>query len=380
MSMLQPQLMLVSLALLSGATVAPGETESSVPRIIVPLPPAVAVEYATGAKKILPMQEVWRPNCSNPEAITVSDLARIARSHRELASSGNVLVIDTPRTELVGLDIVFNVSGSIPAGAPAAIAAAEAYIESQFSDPITVTIDCSFAPMSPGVIGGTGSAYGYVTYAGTRSGLVAGMDGNDTIQSFLPSGSTVPVRYNGNTSSVTNENRVFWTLANYNAAVAFVAGTAASMQFNSNFTFDWDPSNGVSGGTISFQDVVVHETAHALGFTSGGDFRSKDLEVLDLWRFQTTDGSGDYNPDSTAEFQVRPRLVSWNKPNDSHHVDMISVEYRMADGSPWQMSHFREQVPNIGLMDPAIDFGETHYPNFYATSDLTMIDAIGYDR
>jgi hypothetical protein len=52
----------------------------------------------------------------------------------------------------------------------------------------------------------------------------------------------------------------------------------------------------------------------------------------------------------------------------------------MSDGSPYQMSHFREQSPNIGLMDPAIGYGQTFYPNFFKTSDLTMFDAIGYDR
>jgi hypothetical protein len=177
---------------------------------------------------------------------------------------------------------------------------------------------------------------------------------------------------------VTNEDRVFWTIANYNAAVGSVGGTAASMTFNSNFSWDYDPSNGVSG--YSFQDVVVHEVGHALGFTSGGDFRFKDLEALDLLRFQTTDGNGDYNPDSLEEFQTRPRLVSYNKPNDLHHSDLVGVEYRMSDGSPYQMSHLREQPANIGLMDPALAPGETHWPGFFSGADLALFDAIGYDR
>jgi hypothetical protein len=151
------------------------------------------------------------------------------------------------------------------------------------------------------------------------------------------------------------------------------------MTFSTNFTFDFDPTNGITANTYSFQDIVIHETGHAMGFTSGGDFRSRDMETLDLFRFQNTDGSGDYNPDTTAEFQVRSRLVRYNAPNDDHNSDLISAEYRMSDGSPYQMSHFREQTANIGLMDPALAPGQTFYPAFYSTADLAMFDAIGYD-
>jgi hypothetical protein len=101
--------------------------------------------------------------------------------------------------------------------------------------------------------------------------------------------------------------------------------------------------------------------------------------VLDLFRFQRTDGSSDNNPDTTAEFQVRPRRCSYNAPNDDHNSDLVSAEYRMSDGNPYQASHFREQTPNIGLMDPALAAGQTFWPAFYSTADLAMFDAIGYD-
>src|SRR6185503_12814390 len=133
-------------------------------------------------------------------------------------------------------------------------------------------------------------------------------------------------------------------------------------------------------GAFSFQDVVIHEVGHAMGFDSGIDFRNKDMETMDLFRFQSTDGSGDYNPDTLAEFTVRPRLMAFNSPNDAHNSDLISAEYRMSDGSPNQGSHFREQVPNIGLMDPSLAPGETWYPSFYSTADVAMFDVIGYDN
>src|SRR5262245_18385950 len=103
--------------------------------------------------------------------------------------------------------------------------------------------------------------------------------------------------------------------------------------------------------------------------TSGVDFRFRDMEVLDLFGFQRTDGAGDYNPDTTAEFQVQARRCAFNAANDDHNSDLISAEYRISDGNPYQASHFREQTPNIGLMDPAIGAGQTFYPAFYSTAD-----------
>ena len=40
------------------------------------------------------------------------------------------------------------------------------------------------------------------------------------------------------------------------------------MTYNTNFSWDFDPSNGITPYTYSFQDVIIHEVGHALGFTS----------------------------------------------------------------------------------------------------------------
>jgi hypothetical protein len=52
----------------------------------------------------------------------------------------------------------------------------------------------------------------------------------------------------------------------------------------------------------------------------------------------------------------------------------------MADGNPYQCSHFREQFDNIGLMDPALNGGLSFWPTFFSAADLRLFDAIGYDR
>lgn len=324
-------------------------------------------------------QDVWKPVCSNRAAMTVADLQNMAATHAAaMADPTKVIVVDSISPQ-AGLNLVYTLGGSVPAGAVAAFAAAEAYLESQFpNDTMTVSVTVSFAALPSGVIGGTSSASGYVDWANSRLALQSGADASDTIQAFLPSGTTIPVRYK--TNSTTNETRIFWTLANWKATGGTATGTDASMQYSTAFPFDYDPSNGVSANTISLQDVIIHETGHALGFGSGVDFRVNDIEAPDIFRFRNTDSTGDFNPDTTAEFGVRPRWAVKNNPNNDVNFDNIATEIFFSDGSPWQASHWREQVPAIGIMDPAFNYAETFYPNFLRTTDLTGFDAIGYDK
>jgi PKD repeat protein len=276
-----------------------------------------------------------------------------------------------------GLDIVFVVSNP-PAGAVAALEAVAQYIESIFADSIYVEINVQFAKMFPRTLGGTSCNYAESSWSNTQTGLVNDMDNDDTIQNYIPDGSTIPVRYDGASPTETNEDRCFLTKANYNAAIGTVSGAAADMTFNNRISWDWDPSDGITSRYYCFQSVLAHEIGHVLGFTSGADFRTYDMETLDIYRFQKSDGTGDYNPDTLEEFETTARLVDKGVPDNDHNSDIISVEYEMADGSPDQASHFRQGYVNA-IMQPAFSSGVTFYPDFYKTPDVTMFDAIGWD-
>lgn len=351
------------------------------PRHIIPTGLRAAMLPGGGITQ-MQTEVVWKPVCSNPAPMSRLDLIAMASRHATefTGSPFGARIVDNTPSPRAGLNVVYVLGPSVPAAAVASFAQAEAYLESQFTgDTMTLTVSVSFAALSPGVIGGTGSAYGTLTWADSRNTLIAGMDANDTIQSSLPSGTTIPVRYS--TSSTTNETQIFWTFANFKANGGSVAGNDASMQYSTAFPFDFDPSNGVTANTISLVDVIIHETGHSMGFGSGVDFRNRDIEAHDIFRFRSTDGTGDFNPDTAAEFGVRPRWAVRNNPNNDVQFDTISgVEYALSDGSPWQASHWREQSPAIGIMDPAFNYAETFYPNFLRTSDLTAFDAIGWDR
>ena len=239
-------------------------------------------------------------------------------------------------------------------------------------------VSLSFATLGSGILGATGSSYVTDSWADSRAGLIAGMDPDDTIQGFLPTGTTIPVRYS-TAATVTNENQIFWTRANFKATIGSLTGSDATMQYNSSFGWDFDPTNGIVGSQFSFVDVVIHEVGHAMGFTSGVDFRTSDIEALDIFRFQRADGTGtDFNPDTTAEFQTTTRTADVDVDSNS---DLISAEFRMSDGNPNQASHFFEQAANIGIMDPQFSNGITFLSRgYYSDADRNMFDAMGYDR
>ncbi len=363
--------------LLAGALAAAQPAEPTHHQLTEPGPDEVATLYATGEQVVVQTHTRWKLICgSDDSSITHDEFLQIIE--RNKAATGQA----DPNAPAArgGPDFIFSVTGAIPTEAPAAIAGVESYLEGLFGDPITVNISIHFEPMSGSVLGATGSDYASDQWTDARLGLVNGMDSDDTIQTFLPTGSDVPVRYNGNSGGVSAEDRLNVTRANYRAAIGHVSGRAASMSINTNVNWDWNPANGVPWNRSCFQSVLVHEIGHAMGFVSSADNRfSAEMDLLDIYRFQRTDGDNDYNPDTLAELTTTPRLVDYNTPDDDHITDLIFVEYRMSDGSPWQASHFRDQGSNIGLMAPALPGGTTFYPNFFKTSDINVFDAIGWD-
>ncbi len=338
--------------------------------------------YADGSIISLPTESIYRL-ILGPDSLPIT-----AKGFEKLIVSGlqqfqaDPVKFQTQSEPLdPDMDVVFTVS-SPPVGAMAAIEEVETYLESIFDDIMTVTITLGFDSMGGNVLGWTSSEYaGPVSWTATRYGLQNNMDADDSIQEWLPSGSTIPVRYIYGSDTVTNENKCYFTKANYKATVGTVTGIAAHMEFNLDYSWDYDPSDGIPWNKYCFQSVLVHEVGHALGFTSAADFRTNDIEALDIFRFQNTDGDFDYNPDTLEEFQTTSRLVDADETgsgSDDVVSDLIDDQYRMSDGNPYQCSHFKQGVV-WGIMQPAIGPDETFYPNFFRPSDIAMLDAIGYD-
>lgn len=355
---------------------------------VVPLPGQWSLQ-PDGTLAWLESEAVWRPICnSDASQITPADIALAAEAHAAAALSAEVLEDSVALGGGFDLRIFLlppfpnGVSDSLLTSAKALV---EQYFESTFTDPVEVRVEISFANLGTGgVLGFTASSQTFANWAPSRTALVSGMDADDIIQPFLPTGATFPVRYDAFAGFWTQENRVKWSHANYRAAqVGSLSGSVdAQITINTQYGFDYDPTDGVQPGKTSFVDVLVHEIGHAMGFFSMADDEfAQDSTSLDLFRFQRSDGSMNFNPDTYGDFQATPRLVDQNAPGQIDDVvtDLIEVEYQMADGDPWQASHFRQQANPVGLMAPTLSPGITKHPNYFSVADLAAFDAIGWD-
>ena len=158
-------------------------------------------------------------------------------------------------------------------------------------------------------------------------------------------------------------------------------GSPPAIGFNSAFTFDFDPSNGIDSDKIDFDAVATHEIGHALGFTSrvGNKELSPgspaDLSVWDIFRFRpgVTNGS----------FQSGVRVLSSGGDQVFFAgTDQIPLSTGRPDGSggdTFQASHWKDNRLNnnvvIGIMDPAIGRGER---NQISANDILALNYMGY--
>ncbi len=331
---------------------------------------------------------IWKPICGTPPGLlTVDDLQEIAIRAREIEAHSRPKV----STGTGGCpDIIFNFDGDIPepgrpvpTAARTAFAAVEDYIESRagFSDCVTIEILVWYQDLGSGVLGATGVDYRVTDFRSIRIGLQGGMDFDDEVQDCFASENTIGVCAACGDAPPVDQRAMRATVANYRALDQSASG-GASMAFNSNLSISWDydPSDGISEGHMCFQSVVAHELGHVLGFTSGID-TGGDPQVLDLFRFQASTGACSDNPlscsDGAPDFRTTPRLYAFGDECCDHIFDIISDEYCLECGLSFQASHFCEGAP--ALMDPTLALGETFYPDFYTTQDLTVFDAIGWD-
>jgi len=275
--------------------------------------------------------------------------------------------------------------------AQAAFVRAAANWEALIMSPITVYIDVDYGPTlfgqawPPGVIGATNTPRRGHPYQAVRTNMIAQAEGegNATKQGIfnaLPS-TTVPTDLGDSTSS---------TLADSTARAigllpltAQSADAAARIGFNSNFSFDFDPANGITAGQTDFDAVATHEIGHALGFISDAGRNLPRPAVWDLFRFRA--GT------TTETFPSALRLVTiGGSPNPLQFFFVPgNAELGLSTGGPsgstgnggdgFQSSHWKHVsgcAGYIGLMAPAIPAGCRRTIN---NNDLMAASIFGYN-
>jgi hypothetical protein len=300
------------------------------------------------------------------------------------------------------------------------------------SQPITVNFQVSLAALGPDILGSTRSSYTARAVVDVQDLIVAGQYGGFDASLQLPTlqpgmfgnGSALEMYTPGYTGidpvngpyGIDNATKVFDTDGGFNNSVigltvanaraigyTFAPGTVdASIQFSSQFPFDFNPLDGITPGKYDFVAVAIHEMGHALGFVSGvddydvlgtggplegvdcGGFECQDYPANDDWFGQTLDlfrysapGALDWTTNTASYFSIDGGATAFGNGK-------FSTGNYTGDG--WQASHWKApQLPNgnfscampkLGIMNPYICGGRL---GVVTGLDLASLDAIGWN-
>ena len=303
---------------------------------------------------------------------------------------------------------LFNDLGGVGTGsqAEAGFQAAAARWEALFNDPVTVRLDVGFSSFGAGMSSVLGSADSQTvgrSYGDVKTALSLDITSTDdtTAVANLPTGGPSTV-YGGPALSFWSNTPAGGTafdadggannsILDVNRANAKALGLLTDdglkdgeISFNSDFGFDFDPSDGITAGLIDFVGVATHEIGHALGFVSGvdivdltsgtGPFAATDLSnfrvfsVLDLYRYKDDTGAGVLNFTTNGDpyFSIdggttRLADLANGRFNGSHHR---------------QASHWEDNL-GLGILDPTAGSGEQLA---ISSLDIQALDVIGWDR
>ena len=333
-----------------------------------------------------------------------------------------------------------NSFANAPNGAEALYAFRKAanYWNQTLTNDVTVRVQIGFEALDPGVLGSTGSTSHITPVTDIYRGLAA--TGNSALDasavahlvplnsqgslSMRVSNYLDPASHTGidtSTTRLSNGNNAINQTLDVNTSVlkALHLNTGqpanaydAQITFNSNFGFDYNPSNGINTGQYDFTAVAVHELGHALGFVSGTDgidyfghpngpgaaqFDDQNLDeytvgsTLDLFRYGNgfnPDGSRQlqWSPDRDAFFSVDGGATVFNLGNSAQQAAYFATGAFNGDG--FQASHWAENratinadgcfqsTQQIGIMDPTLAACALGY---VTQNDLAAFDAMGWN-
>ncbi len=285
-----------------------------------------------------------------------------------------------------------NLAGNAPA--LAAFNRAAALWEQWIADPITVTIQAEITNLNdPSIIGIADAVLLTNSYDTIRNAMVAdaAAETDDAIVASLPTAAQfdamLPMGFNlsGNLGATKANLKAL----GFTGLDARFGSTDGTITFNSQYSFDFDNSDGVKG--TDFETIAAHEIGHALGFFSEVDSIDNQIEdgetdtvspsTLDLFRFE--DDQTGQDPDHEADFTTFSRTLV---PGDNAIIDTVldpTSEHRMStgfhNGDGRQASHWKDNeitLNLIGIMDPTLGPGQI-FP--ITDADRRALDLIGYD-
>jgi len=333
-----------------------------------------------------------------------SEADELSRTIRErFTSQEPVIVGRRAAARGSGLDVVYILEPAV-ANDPdfvAALEAAAAIWEAEIDDPITIYIEVSFVS-DQGFIAAASSDQITVGYSEFRNAASADASPDEALYvASLPATLSIIGNGGGYTSNSSGFDGIDLTTANARA-LGFdtfnnEAVPDASIVFNTDFTFDTDPSDGVPADAIDTLYVMTHEIGHMLGFISSVDsfFGGDSITGLDVFRVGALGASND--PATLADWPSVQRETRVGEEAAFDPVDELpgvgpGEAFRFSTGSFFgdgrQASHWKDDVllniaPNIGVMDPTYEGvsgpGSGASPGYLTQADRIAFSAIGWD-
>ena len=320
---------------------------------------------------------------------------------------------------ITGMTFTLNDLGGVGVGtqARAGFIAAAAMWSNVLKDPVNIRLDVSFVALGAGILGSTGSSTNSVGYVGLSSllaGDVKSASDASAVAALQPTRLTFatnePLAVGGPIDATTrfldNNNTTDNNFIQINTAQVKALGQVpvydtatnafgrdGAVQFSNAFTWDFDPSDGITAGAFDFVGVAAHEIGHALGFRSGVDLADgnampfiaapgrtglKDRAwgtVHDLQRFGTFNSGTvmDWTIGGTPCFSINGGATCEGP---------LSTGRRNGDlrqASHWKDDTLLNIVTPLGIMDPTASGPGGIRPMVISRLDLLAFDVMGYD-